>query len=191
MDSLRTKFTLLNSPRLGCFYSSAVQFSCTNLTDSGNFLLCSLPSGLLIFHVKLSPISRSSTLQSSCQQFLLVTGPVVATYDCALEDCYCVYAQSLMMDVTFKQHIAFKKWCCIKLGFISNTKHTVWCTINSVDTRFSREHKPTNRELPLQENTNYFQGTTNLAKKDSTTRRKQRGELYEFCSPNCNSLTFW
>ena len=54
IDSPRAKFTLLNSPRLCYFYSSSVQVSWSDLSDTGNFLLCSMPSSLLIFHVKLS-----------------------------------------------------------------------------------------------------------------------------------------
>lgn len=48
------------------------------------------------------------------------------------------------------------------MSFISNTKHTFRCNLNSAGTRFPREHIITKSGLALQENTNYFHETVDI-----------------------------
>lgn len=56
------------------------------------------------------------------------------------------------------------------MGFFGNTKHTFWFNLNSADVRFPTEHRITNSELALWENTNYFHWTVDLyTTKDSIT----------------------
>lgn len=153
MDSLRAKFTLFNSSGLCCFYSSAVWFSRANLSDSRNLSLLHATTLVNIScKIRLSAISAGPLLHIvHANSFQWWKASVVVTYGCALEGCYCVFIWSvcLLMNVTSTDHLSFQKWSCTKRGFLSNTKHTFLCNLNSADTGFPRGHKIINSELTL------------------------------------------
>lgn len=92
MDSLRAESTWLNSPRLCCFYSSAVWFTWANLSDSGN--LSPLHATKLVnisCKIRLTALSAGPRLHTVCaNNFPRRRASVVVARDCALEGCDCV-----------------------------------------------------------------------------------------------------
>lgn len=131
MDSLRARSTLLNSPRLCCFYSSAVWFTWNNLSDSGN--LSPLPTTKLVnisCKIRLTALSAGPRLHTvRANHFQRREASVVVTRDCALEGCDCVYHRwCVMTDVTSTQHFSFPKSYCSQRGFASNTRFPEFCT---------------------------------------------------------------
>lgn len=93
MDSLRARSTLLNIPRLCCFYSSAVWFTWNNLSDSGN--LSPLHATKLVnisCEIRLTALSAGPRLHTvRANHFQRRRASVVVTRDCALEGCGCVF----------------------------------------------------------------------------------------------------
>lgn len=85
MDSLRARSTLLNSPRLCCFYSSAVWFTWNNLSDSGN--LSPLHATKLVnisCEIRLTALSAGPRLHTvRTNHFQRRRASVVVTRDCA------------------------------------------------------------------------------------------------------------